>query len=141
MKLGKLMIVIAALSFTNLPAAIISGYCFNDENGNGVKDEGELCSAEDVWAKIVNETVGDPGYGHVTVSKNLYSTDPSGGYYEFNTNNKTGKFRVFLDNNADNNDIVATPPANMYFTVDPLGDGSDTNLTNGETIYTISEGG
>ncbi|HSR73939.1 MAG TPA: hypothetical protein VLL31_03775, partial [Sulfurovum sp.] len=117
MKLGKLMIVIGALSFTNLPAAIISGYCFDDENGDGVKDAGEICSEEAVWAKIENLS-----NGHVAVSKNLYGTDPAtSGYFEFNTNNKTGRFRVFLDNNADAKDKVATPPANTHFTVDPIG--------------------
>jgi uncharacterized repeat protein (TIGR01451 family) len=133
MKLGKLMIVIGALCFTHLSAAVISGYCFEDANGNGVKDEGEICAEEAVWAKIENL-----GNGHVSVSKNLYSTDPvTSGYFEFNTNNKTGQFRVFLDNNADAKDTIATPPSNTYFTVDPIGDGSDTNLTNGETTYTI----
>jgi len=133
MKLIKLIVIFATLLLTNLSAAVISGYCFEDVNGNGIKDAGEICAEEAVWAKIENLE-----NGHVIVSKNLHSEDPlTSGYFEFDTHSKTGRFRVFLDNNADAKDTVATPPANTHFTVDPEGDGSDTNLTNGETTYTI----
>ncbi|EIF50938.1 DUF11 domain-containing protein [Sulfurovum sp. AR] len=136
MKLIKLIMILGALLLTNLSAAVISGYCFEDVNGDGIKDPGEICAEEAVWAKIVNLSTG-----HVEVSKNLYSIDPeTSGYFEFNTHSKTGQFKVFLDNNADGKDTVATPPVNTHFTVDPLGDGTDTNRTNGETYYTIDPG-
>lgn len=138
MKLIKLIIAISTLLFVNLSAATISGFAYCDVNDNGVKDDNETCIQEAIWAKIINQ-----GNGHVSVQGPLYDTDANiSGYFEFKipASKAPSTFRVFLDNNADAKDTVATPAPNTHFSSDPVGDGSDTNLSDGQTTYTITDG-
>ena len=138
MKLIKSIIVISTLLFVNLSAeATISGFGYCDLNGNGVKDGNETCIQEDIWAKIINES-----NGHVSVQGPLYDTDANlSGYFEFKipASKAPATFRVFLDNNADAKDTVATPGPNYHFSSDPV-DDEDGNSSNGQATYTITTG-